>query len=355
MLKVSSSIPQTVQLIFGKILREGAFQGDEEEKVKNVFKLLSELQGVYAKSYLNLNNIEQVFGALELAKTVGKLGVHSVEEISELRKALVTLIVGTLEKKVIYPFNPNYGFVPTAPYQKLADILKDKGLGESSIITFNYDVAVDFALYFNGIPFDYCLVDRQPSKTKLLKLHGSTNWGRCTDASCEDIVPYDLSAFRKAYPHVMPGGEYVTMPVSKHLRDLQTSHPHAFDTLPVIVPPTWNKTEYHGNLSRVWHEAANELSMARNIYVFGYSLPETDAFFRYLFALGTIGETRIRRFWVFDPDPQKEVESRFRGLLGQGIIDRFEIVRLEFPNALDVLRDRLGLTNAVSTFVMKAR
>ena len=55
----------------------------------------------------------------------------------------------------------------------------------------------------------------------------------------------------------------------------------------MIVPPTWNKTEYHSNLSHVWHEAAVELGSARNIYVFGYSLPETDSFFRYLFALGT--------------------------------------------------------------------
>ena len=145
---------------------------------------------------LDLNNIEQVFGTVELAQTIGKLGNYSAEEISELRKALVTLIVGTLERKVVYPTDPTHGIIPTPPYQELAQILKEKGLGVSSVITFNYDIAVDFALYFNRIAFDYCLGQPQPKKTKLLKLHGSTNWGRCLESNCSAIVPYELSAFR---------------------------------------------------------------------------------------------------------------------------------------------------------------
>jgi hypothetical protein len=41
---------------------------------------------------------------------------------------------------------------------------------------------------------------------------------------------------------------------------------------------------------------------AQEIIVIGYSLPETDFFFRNLFALGTVGRKFIRRFAVVNPD-----------------------------------------------------
>ena len=39
------------------------------------------------------------------------------------------------------------------------------------------------------------------------------------------------------------------------------------------------------------------------------SLPASDHFFRYLYALGTVGDLRLKRVWVFDPD--REVGWRF--------------------------------------------
>ena len=45
---------------------------------------------------------------------------------------------------------------------------------------------------------------------------------------------------------------------------------------------------------------ATVLSEAENIFVCGYSLPATDAFFHLLFALGSVGNTRLRNFVVFD-------------------------------------------------------
>src|SRR5205085_2387516 len=91
---------------------------------------------------------------------------------------------------------------------------------------------------------------------------------------------------------------------------------------PYVVPPTWNKSQYHSVLESVWQAAARELSTAENIIVCGYSLPESDQFFRYLYALGTVGELRLKRLWVFDPN--ETVGKRFRGLLGQGAIQRFQ-------------------------------
>ena len=62
------------------------------------------------------------------------------------------------------------------------------GLNGVSIITFNYDIALDFALRTRGVSPDYCLSVKhaEPVHIKLLKLHGSVNWGRQTES--RDIV-----------------------------------------------------------------------------------------------------------------------------------------------------------------------
>ena len=104
-----------------------------------------------------------------------------------------------------------------------------------------------------------------------------------------------------------------------------------YEKLPLIIPPTWNKTQYHGQISNVWAAAAQALSQAQNILVIGYSLSSADSFFRYLFALGTLGSTRIRRFWVMN------TEQRFRTLLGRAVEDRFTYFEKRFPADKEVM------------------
>ena len=113
---------------------------------------------------------------------------------------------------------------------------------------------------------------------------------------------------------------------------------------PLLVPPTWNKGGYRGVLASVWQQAANELSEAQRIFVVGYSLPETDSFFRYLYALGTLGPKRLRRFWVFDPEPEGQpdgVKERYQDLIGRGVEAHFKYYQKEFVNALPTIRTEL--------------
>ena len=101
---------------------------------------------------------------------------------------------------------------------------------------------------------------------------------------------------------------------------------------PVIVPPTWNKTQYHSLLSSVWRQAARELAEAERIFVCGYSLPEMDIFFRYLFALGSVGPARIREFLIVDPDPK--VGNRFKSILGPETRRAFQFKEGKFGDLL---------------------
>ena len=109
----------------------------------------------------------------------------------------------------------------------------------------------------------------------------------------------------------------------------------------MIVPPTWSKTQYHKEIASVWRRAARCLSEAENIICIGYSLPRTDHFFRYLYGLGTVGQTRLKRFWVFDPDRSDGLERRYSALLGQAARGRFRLHRVPFSEAIPRMRDAL--------------
>jgi hypothetical protein len=316
--------------------------GVETEKIKKVFKTISMLQGIHAKSFLDLDNIESLFGAIEMAIIINKLGDYSKEEILDLKESLITLIVKTLEMTVNFPIR-NKRITVNPSYQKLVELIKEKGIGNTSIITFNYDIALDYALSFNNISFDYCLTPNPQGRVKLLKLHGSINWGKCS--VCNQIEPYSIKDFfsNRSFNFDEEDSGDFQIHISDRMRDLIKRHQHdnQYSFSPVIVPPTWNKTDYHGMLTNVWSTAAYELNHARNIYVFGYSLPETDSFFRYLFSLGTVGDSRIRRFWVFDPDNSGRIKERYQRMIGQGITNRFDYVEKKFGEGIIELRKRI--------------
>jgi alpha/beta superfamily hydrolase len=91
---------------------------------------------------------------------------------------------------------------------------------------------------------------------------------------------------------------------------------------PMIIPPTASKSGLHRELRTVWRRAAKRLAEADSIFVIGYSWPEGDHFFHQLYALGTVGETILSRFWVCNPN--KQVRDKFRDeLLGQQAKDCF--------------------------------
>jgi len=317
---------------------------DSQEDFRRVFKAISDLQVVHSKSYLDLYNIETLFGAFEMANLINKLVEYSPGDIAMLRSSLIKVIVKTLESTIKFPVSKDTVKVP-APYNVFMNLLDNDT--DSSVITFNYDICMDFALHRLGHGVDYCLDGKSNGRYKLLKLHGSVNWARCANPSCNKIIPLDLSNFWTGTV-LFPDTKSIKPIISPKLSTLKHDSCGNAGVLevPVLVPPTWNKTEYHGDLTNVWRQAAIELSEAVNIYIIGYSLPETDAFFRYLFALGSIGEKRIKRFWVFDPDNSGEVKKRFEKLIGRGIDRRFEFFEEKFGTAIGIIRKEINETNS---------
>jgi hypothetical protein len=318
----------------------------DKASFEKVFEAIQRFRSIHYKSYIDLDNIEAVFGAFEMARLLKGSVNYSADEIETIIKSIKTLISKTIELTMKYSLDRSR-ISPSPAYDAFANLVAQlgnkNGKYESSVLTFNYDLGLDVALYSNRIGVDYAFPpDGNLGTFKLLKLHGSLNWGICSNEKCGLIVPWYLDHFFQDHSYEDMGNEarWVILDIASRL----TEHKHCNNILnpePVIVPPTWNKTEYHGILREVWAQAGRELSEAENIIVIGYSHPVSDSFFRYLFALGSVGDANIKRFWVFDPAEGDEVEGRFRELIGPGIDKRFRMFKKPFSKAIGIIEENL--------------
>ncbi|HAB51328.1 MAG TPA: hypothetical protein DCE80_04000 [Ignavibacteriales bacterium] len=323
-----------------RIKTQGVIEAKEE--FEDVFNAVSELQGVHSKAYLDINNIEIVFGAIEMGLLLRKLGNRDEESIKKLRNSLITLIYKTLEYSIPVPFR-NRRISSPKPYDAFMNVLADakerqhpQDPHQFSFITFNYDLCLDLALFSSGRHFDYCLdAVENHTHSPLLKLHGSINWGLSED---DRIIPYNVHETRLF--DGLTDNQDVFCNLGSKLCD-KNYEGKPLNGPPVIVPPTWNKNSYHSQLSNVWSKAADEFAKAENIFIIGYSLPETDSFFRYLYALGAESSVRLRNFVVINKDTTGQVEARFRQIIGKGIESRFKYIPETFGEGLSQLQSIL--------------
>lgn len=310
------------------------------EAFRAVFAGIAQLQPVFAKSYIDRDNLEAVFVAFEMAKLLGRLGqLEDREEVGRLPGMLVHVIVKTLERTIQYPVR-NGTIYPNSTYELLAQYLVEHP-GDAAVLTFNYDWALEHALACcsRGTLVDYCLGNGRAgaklAPIPVLKLHGSLNWfpGQAADEVSVVTIGGLISG--------RSGSETVT-----HL-DLSTAggtSPGAAE--PIIVPPTVNKGEHRQRLAPVWQAAARELKDAEEIGIIGFSLPPTDEFFRYLFALGTVGESRIRRVVLIDPYASA-LADRYKQFLGTSLHGKFTVVNSGFETAASKLRSS-GLAGVIA-------
>jgi len=319
--------------------------GEATEDFKRVIRGHAALQSVHSKSQLGIHNVEEVFSAFEMGRTLGRFPRHEPKEIESLCRSMKVVISRTIERTMRFRVLGDSVYAPD-PYVHFAELIKHlredlRPPLDVSIITFNYDVAADFALHSNRMMVDYGLSEEpNMSAVPLLKLHGSLNWGWCPE--CKQVFAWDLGSYFSRFKWQLDRRpEYVTLDIASHIGSFQHMDGHPAEPEPVIVPPTWNKRDLNRALFNVWRRAAAELADARDVFVIGYSLPPSDLFFRYLYSLGTVSETIIRRFWVFDPDRSGSVDGRFKALLGHATANRYKYWPQRFEQAMGPIQTPL--------------
>lgn len=307
-----------------------------QEQFDLVFSFMNKLQKSQAKANLDIHNIESVYTALEMAKLLDLVEMKETRRQSwrELDSAMKYFLTKCIESKINLPHSnklplyqqrdSGFNFIGIRKKPAIDDVvekavkLKKQGWNVT-FVTFNYDLVIEAILATQEYHSRYCLPndiedipDTFQDSLKVLKLHGSMNW---------NLVPGPRKAInsRPIYPahsNWMRDDKYFQVSTSN-----KVTTNFSETTVPFIVPPVWNKSYYHSNISAIWKEAAVALSKASHIYSLGYSLPETDGFFKQLFALGTVGNLPLQSFGVFDieeADRPNGVKSRFESILGRG-------------------------------------
>lgn len=302
-------------------LRRGGMVHEHEPDFDRVFEAIDELQGVFAKSFIDTRNIESVFTALEMAKVIGRIRDPKTDaEFDQLIRSLVLMIARTLERKTVLAQTSHQNRMPY--YQAFVTSLKNGELKDSAVITFNYDCGLDYAFRVAQVNVDYWLpippsATRNPFAFDLLKLHGSINWFQKDGEDIQVVTNQAAANFMTsdgtASYLTAAGGDARTRGAS-----------------PVIVPPSQSKGHYHDRLSTVWKRAVHHLQEAENIVVVGYSLPVTDEFFRNLFALGTMSKARLRRVFVFNRYADRQLRTRYEKLLGRLSLPTLKMFKMSF-------------------------
>lgn len=304
---------------------------DAFEKVFNVLR--PRLERLHSKSVVDLDNIESIFGFVEMGRLVRRLPDTPPSEIESLAAALRTVLGETVTQTCRFT-RVGAAWQPHEEYLALAESLNaPKHRGSVAFVSFNYDIALDFALHWTSTAIDYGLSDERQTGVPLLKLHGSLNWIACP--SCGFVRPISLQAiFSNQGRPVNAAQTKRPVLIRPKMAGLAEHCPGSvLSPDPAIVPPSWNKTRYWESFAAVWRRAVTEIAEAESVVTIGYSMPPTDSFFRELLALGLVGPTRIRQFVVVDPDPG--VQGRFRELLGPETQKRFRGYQQTFSAFVD--------------------
>lgn len=299
--------------VAARLQRDGLLRAVQAD-IDVVEKVRLWFQRAQSWGWIDIGNIEAILSALEVADVLGVMQNDAIDARAAI-KSMQRFIAAVLEQQIVLPGSiADNGWASiraSDAYQELSGIIASLakhphcGPGEFGFITFNYDILLDIALAASDVSIDYCL-NGTPDQRKLplCKLHGSLHWFTNGD---EAIVPQQL----KVGWLTTSWGETHTF---SHRSTYITGKEPPGES-PLIVPPVAAKTSYHRLVAPVWRAASELLATATCIYVIGYSVPDSDLFFRHLFSLGTASQTKLEKIVFLSPD--QAALGRFRMFLSK--------------------------------------
>jgi thiamine pyrophosphate-dependent acetolactate synthase large subunit-like protein len=77
------------------------------------------------------------------------------------------------------------------------------------------------------------------------------------------------------------------------------------DDIPIIVPPSFLKTEFKGPMPKIWAGAARALEEAQIVAFVGYSFPSTDTDMRYFLCGSFVNNARLRKIIILDTQAKR--------------------------------------------------
>ena len=92
--------------------------------------------------------------------------------------------------------------------------------------------------------------------------------------------------------------------------------------MPLIVPPSWDKAQFKEILGTIWNEAGREIKEAKRIFIIGYSLPETDLYFKYLLYTTLSFNKNDPEIYIVDYREHEKVIRKFKDIFTEQYFKR---------------------------------
>ncbi len=150
----------------------------------------------------------------------------------------------------------------------------------------------------------------QPSKVKVLKLHGSAGWFRTEEGGASDD-------FYLCYARYL---QYLGPEWCEHeIHDAKEPPPgHGPNLNPVILFPSYLKQLNDPVLRSIWEQAAEALNQAKEVTFVGYSLPSADVAVRVLInpLRQKLADKKTEAIVV---NPDKNVLASWKDFLGDSV------------------------------------
>jgi len=244
-------------------------------------EFLEYLMPTFQKQFANYPDVEEFLTLLEMAESYAQFERVKLafprRRLSKLRR---TFLLGLAR----YLWRGHKAVTGDHPIALLAKSLR-RG---DTVITFNYDLTVDWALQDSDHTWEY---KPGPDDITLLKPHGSIDWFHA------DEVDADTESFSELFT------------ASTQFERWDFDDEKLGQSLPVIVPPVVAKLIEEPDLQAIWMEVSKRLVRASAIYILGYSLPQADRLTRFVLRRAVRARKKSGNIWAVNPDPG--LRSRF--------------------------------------------
>jgi hypothetical protein len=166
--------------------------------------------------------------------------------------------------------------------------------------------------------------EKYHSKGYYLKLHGSIDWLYCPNEDC--------GLYSKVFPIININGEYKCYECSSKMKHL-------------IIPPVLNKNySSFPFVKKLWNIALEELQSAGELVIWGYRLPPTDFYNRWLFRQKS---DQLKKVSIINPEcfkKRKNKELQRNNIFLEPFLDIFKVSEVSptinyFENFNDYVND----------------
>jgi hypothetical protein len=187
-----------------------------------------------------------------------------------------------------------------------------------TVISTNYDCSIEWNILEYGEAniadelFDYGfnwrdvrsgeVYYRSPEANyKMFKLHGSIDWLKCP---------------RCGFIYINPTSDIYGLPLENRKNDATQCHCGYWPLQPVLVTPSYIREYRDSNILQIWRLSAEELRIADEWIIAGYSLPMEDFAIRSLFLRALHGRTKAPKIKVIQYGDDHRV--KYEQFFGKG-------------------------------------